>query len=417
LALVKRNTQLDALRALAVLLVLGFHVGLPVVSRMGWSGVDLFFVISGFLISGLLFREYNTSGKIRIGRFLGRRGLKIYPAYYLLLSGTVLGFSLAGDPLPWSRIWPNLLFVQNYKMGTWEHLWSLAVEEQFYIILPIGLSLMLRKKGANPFARLPLLWGLVAAACLTLRCLPLVTGWHYEFLSPSSWRGDSLAFGVLIAYFWEFHPGIITQFVSKTGQSLLAASLLLITPSLFFPAHHPFMQTIGFTCIYLGYGGLLIYCLKRLNGNNIVVRSLAYIGVYSYTIYLIHWPVGFWVVKHGYSATGFHPILVCITYLCLSIAVGILFGMLVELPVLKIRDRLFPRPCAGFAQSTEWLTQFTQEQPALQLAPLNSTRAPSDKGSSPATPSAHPMGTVPPEPNPRSYGKSRPVPPYVSLPF
>jgi peptidoglycan/LPS O-acetylase OafA/YrhL len=347
----KRNTQLDALRALAVLLVLGFHIGLPVLSRMGWSGVDLFFVISGFLISGLLFREYNTFGRIRIGRFLVRRGFKIYPPYYLLLACTIAGFSLAGDPFPWSRIWPNLLFVQNYKMGVWEHLWSLAVEEHFYILLPLTLWFKLRKSAAGPFARLPLLCGIVAAACLTLRCLHVLTGQSHESVYQSHLRIDSLAFGVLISYYWEFRPDIIAQLVDKTRHSLLAVSLLLITPSLFVAVERPFMQTIGFTCLYLGYGGLLIYSLKRLNGNHIVVRSLAYMGVYSYTIYLIHWPVGSWVVTHGYSATGFHPILVVVTYLCVSIAGGILFGMLVELPVLRIRDRVFPRPCAGFVPS------------------------------------------------------------------
>src|SRR5215472_7296705 len=85
-ATTQRNQSLDALRCIAVLLVVGFH--LPyyrIWGTLGWIGVDLFFVLSGFLISGLLFPEYTTTGAIRLRRFLIRRGLKIYPAFYLLI--------------------------------------------------------------------------------------------------------------------------------------------------------------------------------------------------------------------------------------------------------------------------------------------------------------------------------------------
>jgi peptidoglycan/LPS O-acetylase OafA/YrhL len=124
-----RLKQLDALRAIAVLLVMGRHLTWnPVWFRVGWTGVDLFFVLSGFLVSGLLFREYKASGQIRVLRFLGRRAFKIYPAYYFLLILTVtihLGFGL---PLKWRLTWPDFIFVQSYRLGLWGHLWSLAVE-------------------------------------------------------------------------------------------------------------------------------------------------------------------------------------------------------------------------------------------------------------------------------------------------
>ena len=125
-----RLKQLDALRALAVLLVLGHHVTWnPIWVRFGWSGVDVFFVLSGFLISGLLFREYKQYGSIHILRFWTRRALKIYPAYYLLILATVTGRMLAKTPIGWSHIWPDLIFVQSYVPGTWGHLWSLTIEE------------------------------------------------------------------------------------------------------------------------------------------------------------------------------------------------------------------------------------------------------------------------------------------------
>jgi peptidoglycan/LPS O-acetylase OafA/YrhL len=110
-----------------------------------------------------------------------------------------------------------------------------------------------------------------------------------------------------------------------------------------FPLEHPFMHTVGFTCSFIAYGGLLIYCMKCLNGDNPVLTVLAKIGIYSYTIYLVHLPVAFWCVSHGWSSTGFHKTLVFCVYLPMSIAVGILFGKAVELPVLRLREKILPR--------------------------------------------------------------------------
>ena len=110
-----RSSTLDILRAVAVLLVYCQHsVELPVVSAMGWVGVDLFFVLSGFLVSGLLFREYQQTQHVRSGRFLLRRGFKIYPQFYLLLAFTVPFAHWDGKPLPGREITAEALFVQNY---------------------------------------------------------------------------------------------------------------------------------------------------------------------------------------------------------------------------------------------------------------------------------------------------------------
>src|SRR5438876_4889931 len=107
-----RVVQLDALRAIAVLLVLGHHMpacprdlNYPLAlfteqwKQCGWAGVDLFFVLSGFLVSGLLFREYQKYGTIKLPRFLARRGLKIYPAFYVLLLTTIAVYVVTGRTL------------------------------------------------------------------------------------------------------------------------------------------------------------------------------------------------------------------------------------------------------------------------------------------------------------------------------
>ena len=319
--------------------------------RLGWTGVDLFFVLSGFLISGLLFREYKKSGRIQVARFFIRRGLKIYPAYYAVVLGTVAVRIIGRAPLAWHRIWPDLIFAQSYLPGTWGHLWSLAVEEHFYLLLPLTLWLMLKRRPeeGDPFDRVPLVCAAVSAACLLLRSVHLVTGEAFSYqaqMFATHARLDALSFGVLLSYFWEFQPSVIDRLFQDGGRSVLTLSLFLLFPALLFEPNHPFMHTVGFSLLYVGYGGLLLCCLKRLDGRGVIVRGLARIGVYSYTIYLCHRPISLWCVG---SLTTWSPVHVPIIedhiffcYVVLSIAAGVIMAKLVELPVLRLRERLLP---------------------------------------------------------------------------
>src|SRR5215470_10370022 len=97
----------------------------------GWIGVDLFFVLSGFLVSGLLFREHLTHQRIEVGSFLARRGLKIYPGFYVLIAVSVLASVAMHRALSAAGVLSEVFFVQNYRRGLWPHTWSLAVEEHF----------------------------------------------------------------------------------------------------------------------------------------------------------------------------------------------------------------------------------------------------------------------------------------------
>src|SRR5262249_876999 len=139
---------------------------------------DLFFVLSGFLVSGLLFKEYKRHGDVRLGRFLVRRGFKIYPAFYVFLLATSLAVLLGGQALDGLAFLCEALFVQNYGPNLKDHTWSLAVEEHFYLLLCLFFWLRLRRRHARPFAPLPALFLLVALACLGLR---LWTTWSAPF--------------------------------------------------------------------------------------------------------------------------------------------------------------------------------------------------------------------------------------------
>jgi peptidoglycan/LPS O-acetylase OafA/YrhL len=200
----RRFNQIDILRAIAVFLVLGRHISTcpPEISRTvhgvtetwirgGWIGVDLFFVLSGFLVSGLLFREYDRFGKIDAKRFLIRRGFKIYPPFWLLILTTVVLSLLRGKEVEGQRVAAELLFVQNYLPGVWIHTWSLAVEEHFYILLAFGFLLLAKFGKKDPFSATPVFFAGIAVLCLALR-FAAASRHSYDYtlhLFPSHLRG------------------------------------------------------------------------------------------------------------------------------------------------------------------------------------------------------------------------------------
>ena len=341
-----RILQLDVLRAIAILLVVGSHLTFhPALSRFGWTGVDLFFVLSGFLVSGLLFQDYKTSGQIHWSRFIVRRGLKIYPAYYALLAATVLFFSLGGTPIIWSSLWPDIFFLQDYWPGTWGHLWSLGIEEQFYIVLPLCLWIMAQRRQPHPFRWLLWLCAFVATACLSLRCAQFYVVRpfdHHSHMRPAHLRLDALFFGVLLSYLNEFRPSIWNAFLYGKGRFLLAVSLVCIIPALLFEQSTAFMYIFGLSLLYIGYGGILVYSVSYLRGTGFLVRSLGRIGQSSYSIYLWHLPIAAISVSVLQDRLHWDRTVVFVIYLVASIAFGIAMSHAIERPVLQLRERLFP---------------------------------------------------------------------------
>ena len=215
----QRIKQLDILRFFAVFLVLGRHMVIcppetsvafnfitTIWQRAGWSGVDLFFVLSGFLVSGLIFREFKESGTVRLGRFLVRRGFKIYPSFWLLIVATYLYSQLRGLEFSIDGFWSEILFIQNYNFQLWNHTWSLAVEEHFYLFLALVTFTLLKTKLKEPLSSLPKIFAFAALACFLMRFYMSLTYQYdfYEYFAPSHLRFDSLFFGVAIAYFWHF---------------------------------------------------------------------------------------------------------------------------------------------------------------------------------------------------------------------
>ncbi|MFO0886576.1 MAG: acyltransferase [Pirellulales bacterium] len=241
----KRSKSIDILRAVAVFLVLGRHMEVAPRSsevpyllhwlsfhweRGGWVGVELFFVLSGFLVSGLLYKEYNRFGDISAKNFLIRRGLKIYPAFWALLLLTPLVRTF-GHPVVWKTMVPEVLFLQNYWPGVWNHTWSLAVEEHFYVLLLLLFIFLTGRKRASPgFSAIPSIFlclGLVELCLrvLTYRHLPYN---HSTHLAPTHLRLDSLFCGVAVAYFYHRDtPTFLNRARRWRGICLLAGMLAL----------------------------------------------------------------------------------------------------------------------------------------------------------------------------------------------
>lgn len=359
-----RSKVLDALRGIAILLVLGRHTSVSEVwTRIGWCGVDLFFVISGFLISGLLFQEYKRFGDIRVKTFWLRRGLKIYPAFYLYTLAVTVAYLLMFGKSPGARS-PALLllidatFVSSYFQGLSGHTWSLAVEEHFYFVLPLFLVVLMRllaKKKEDPFASIPLVFVLIATGSLLLRMMaaPADHGDYYRYLFPTHLRMDALFCGVMIGYLFHFKPQLLAR---VTGWPIVIAGGMLLTPVYFIELEYRQMYTWGLTCTFLGFACIVAWAVQiHFRGGHLLalpVDLLARVGFYSYSIYLWHWIVIFYLrpylrdkcIRTGSpvawsSALETRQWLLCVA---VSIVVGIAMAIVVEQPVLRLRDRWFP---------------------------------------------------------------------------
>lgn len=313
-----RIPQLDGLRGIAILLVLGFHyfnnsettsfsqffsrIGIPF--RMGWSGVDLFFVLSGFLIGGILLDARGAHDYFQT--FYLRRLFRIVPVYYLWVSlcvlvtlsgGGWLAHYLPNDPAALKRLPFNYLFLQNfYSMPhgslAWYWLtvaWSLGVEEQFYLIAPPLIRFLSLEK-----LKSILLATIVLAPLLrTALFLSWSAGGHVMY-SWMPFRADSLAIGVLAALLWR--EGKIQEWyvrhrtISYLILVTLLAPLLLLLKWPFGPFAFG-MGFVGYTWLALLSAALLLLCLLEFDGlwsHFLRWRFLREMGRLSYCIYLIH---------------------------------------------------------------------------------------------------------------------------------
>nr|WP_246414316.1 acyltransferase family protein [Microbacterium thalassium] len=292
--------HVDGIRALAVVPVVLFHLGVSGVDG-GFVGVDTFFVISGYLITGILWREMDpdsaTRGRFSVWDFYKRRALRILPALVLVLATVValsalLQTSGAQEALG-RQVLAATLFVSNFYFWQNEdyfaadpssqpllHTWSLAVEEQFYLIFPLVLLLIARWMGKRVLLVLGMLVGVSLVASIVLT--PVSPSFAFYLLPTRAWE---LGAGALLAI-WQQRRGGGTSnaWVASAGLLIVIGSVLFIDESMPFPGAVAIAPVLGATLLIGWAGGTWV-------GRALEIRPLRWIGGISYSLYLWHWPV------------------------------------------------------------------------------------------------------------------------------
>jgi peptidoglycan/LPS O-acetylase OafA/YrhL len=300
--------DIEGLRAIAVALVLLFHgYGSPVTG--GFVGVDVFFVISGFLITSLLLAEQLKKGRISIAGFYARRVRRILPASALVVIVTVvasyylLGF-IAGNNIAidakWTAVFAaNIHFalVQTDYFGSQmppsplQHMWSLGVEEQFYVVWPgLFFLLVLVVRGARHRNALAATLLLIVGASFWWSVVQTVSNPTWAYFSPLT-RAWELALGALVAVLaptiGRLSAGWPSQLIALCGLIGIGLSAFLLNPSVPYPGSAVALPVVS-TALVIAAGCADV---RTVVGRALSVRPMQWIGARSYSLYLWHWPL------------------------------------------------------------------------------------------------------------------------------
>lgn len=332
---------LDGLRAVAALGVLVDHARLPGFGA-GGLGVDVFFTLSGFLITNILVEEWAKRGEVDLGRFWLRRVLRLYPALLAL----VLGILLLAPWLPAATlegVTPALLYFANWRralvgdIGALGHTWSLSVEEQFYLIWPLVLLLLLRTRGGARSA----LQAVLAGAFLVTVVREIVFQAHLlpydRIYNGSDFRSDGLLIGCALAL--AAHIGPLPAWL--TSPKTLTVMLAVYAATFFGWALVAPPSFLGRAIASATAASIIAATVSGASSPALTLLAhpiARWLGARSYAIYLWHFPI---VMVLASQPTALRVPAV----LALTIAAAALSYRYVEAPALALRQRL--RPAVG----------------------------------------------------------------------
>jgi peptidoglycan/LPS O-acetylase OafA/YrhL len=343
-----RRIELDFVRGIAILMVMTSHfwkapTGIFLIDGFseqmglwGGKGVELFFVLSGFLVGGLLVKEYKDTGKVNAGRFLVRRIFKIWPAFYFVLLFHVV---TRRHPIH-TFLFQNLFHLQNYLGTSIKQTWTLSIEEHFYIFLAVSLGILtarhLSARGLLVFC---------CSVCVVSAALRFATVYWGNMFGAQRWtqnRLDSLMFGVILAVLYHIMPRAYRR-VTRRAWALGLLSLAGLAWLIWVPGESVIMYTVGFSFISVAFGAFLLLMVEystRIR-NWIPYRVVAWFGVYSYGLYLWHSAVRDGVrnvVQHLPHALWW-PVGLPLQIGCAAV-IAVIATRIVEWPFLRWREHI-----------------------------------------------------------------------------
>jgi peptidoglycan/LPS O-acetylase OafA/YrhL len=354
--------SLDGLRGMAILFVMlyhfhfvfrddsGFGYWIFRVFNFGWCGVDLFFVLSGFLITGILLDAKGRTGYFR--NFYIRRALRIFPLYYLFLLAVIgLLYPFSSRSLhfgPWT-FW-YLTYLSNWKENHGfgdlflSHLWSLAVEEQFYLVWPLAIWI-------TPKRGFPVVCVSAIVTAPVLRFAMLAHGSDAESIYRLTLtRMDALAMGALVAWLFRSHYWLLL----KKNAALVALISLLGVAITFTVDQGPewggLIITFGDSLLILLFASVVVLCIRESSlAAWLSISWIRQLGRYSYSMYLFQEIVtlGFTPKILRFAEGSSSPFVIKLLFIPAAMAVtfvcGVLSWKLLEQRVLVLKDRLAPR--------------------------------------------------------------------------
>ena len=368
-ALLGRSPALDGLRGLALIWVVAYHfTGADGPFPGAWVGLDVFFVLSGFLITAMLLDEVRVHGRINLPLFYARRACRLLPALFVLLTVWV-AVLLAFSDTPWIAATPGgpgtgepvdvgaalrqvgivLLYGVNwvYALGSGDaplaHLWSLAVEEQFYLVWPFVLLLLLKVPAARR------IWPVLVLAAISAT-LPFLY-WndgagHDRIYFGTDTRAVGMLLGAVAALAWHRRRSRGTASPAATARAYAGLALVLVF--LFTVANIPLKFLAGPALMGLATMQVVPYLVDR-PGSRLArfysARVLVWLGQRSYAIYLWHYLWATWL--HPLPELIYIPVGVTASLLCAQLS-----WRLVEAPALRYSRRFRPQPPTDAAEPT-----------------------------------------------------------------
>jgi peptidoglycan/LPS O-acetylase OafA/YrhL len=364
---------LDTLRALAIVQVMLYHLNLQgllpealgPVARMGWVGVDLFFVLSGYLIGSQLLRPYVHGGRPSLREFYARRAYRILPAFFVVLALYLVVPVWRESPGPYaswqyaSFTW-NLLLLGYPEHRAFSHVWSLCVEEHFYLVLPMLILAMMRRPSAKKTVAVlaAIFLGGIALRASVLHFVIGPAGDDQGLLMmkyiyyPTYTRLDGLVVGVGLALMQTFRTGWWSR-VTRHGALLVLGGVGAVMGALWmcgfeYPSPElPLSILFAFPALACGFGLLVASAASGQGWMGRRVPGTGALAALAYSLYLTHKPVAHAThvllpratAHAGWQACGIY------TVACVGVAAGLYFA--VERPFLALRVRRSERRTAA----------------------------------------------------------------------